>query len=279
MYTQCPECLTVYEIAEDALQASLGIVQCGRCNTRFDALRTLSDSLPLAPLTPLPEQDPATHAPTLTQAVPPSAYEAAARKQRSRDAATPDANAGQHQLELAPSAPATQAGDDEPSRTSADDWFADLETELAAAPVAEPSEAEAPAELGGDGGYWAVELPDQPGSEAIGSDAGSPVATTGSDVDPIPGPPESPDGATTPLVGEQPATEPEPDTLDREPDPAVEMTPVEPGASAVVSQQLLEGDVFTQDLIETWIEWKRKNEVDPIRFRPHPHEFEMYYDI
>ena len=42
---------------------------------------------------------------------------------------------------------------------------------------------------------------------------------------------------------------------------------------------LLEGDVFTEDLIETWIEWKRKNEVDPIRFRPHPHEFEMYFDI
>src|SRR6476646_3315667 len=42
---------------------------------------------------------------------------------------------------------------------------------------------------------------------------------------------------------------------------------------------LLEGDVFTKDLIETWIEWKRKNEVDPIRFRPHPHEFEMYYDL
>jgi glutamine synthetase len=39
------------------------------------------------------------------------------------------------------------------------------------------------------------------------------------------------------------------------------------------------GGVFTKDLIETWIEWKRKNEVDPIRFRPHPHEFEMYFDI
>ncbi len=42
---------------------------------------------------------------------------------------------------------------------------------------------------------------------------------------------------------------------------------------------LLEGDVFTEDLIETWIEYKRKNEVDPIRFRPHPHEFEMYFDL
>jgi len=42
---------------------------------------------------------------------------------------------------------------------------------------------------------------------------------------------------------------------------------------------LLEGGVFTSDLIETWIEWKRVNEVDPIRLRPHPHEFELYYDI
>ncbi len=42
---------------------------------------------------------------------------------------------------------------------------------------------------------------------------------------------------------------------------------------------LTEGGVFTDDLIETWIDWKRTNEVAPIRLRPHPHEFEMYYDI
>jgi glutamine synthetase len=42
---------------------------------------------------------------------------------------------------------------------------------------------------------------------------------------------------------------------------------------------LLEGGVFTDDLVETWIDWKRTNEVDPIRLRPHPHEFELYYDI
>ncbi len=42
---------------------------------------------------------------------------------------------------------------------------------------------------------------------------------------------------------------------------------------------LLEGGVFTPDLISTWIEWKRTNEIDPIRLRPHPHEFELYYDI
>ena len=44
-------------------------------------------------------------------------------------------------------------------------------------------------------------------------------------------------------------------------------------------QYLLEGGVFTPDLIETWVEYKRTQEIDPIRLRPHPHEFELYYDI
>jgi glutamine synthetase len=44
-------------------------------------------------------------------------------------------------------------------------------------------------------------------------------------------------------------------------------------------QYLLEGGVFTPDLIDTWIEYKRTQEIDPIRLRPHPHEFELYYDI
>ena len=42
---------------------------------------------------------------------------------------------------------------------------------------------------------------------------------------------------------------------------------------------LTEGGVFTEDLIETWIDYKRANEIDPIRLRPHPHEFELYYDV
>ncbi|GAB2548962.1 type I glutamate--ammonia ligase [Brachybacterium huguangmaarense] len=42
---------------------------------------------------------------------------------------------------------------------------------------------------------------------------------------------------------------------------------------------LTEGDVFPQDLIDTWIEYKRTKEIDAFRFRPHPHEFELYYDI
>ncbi|MFC8597172.1 MULTISPECIES: type I glutamate--ammonia ligase [unclassified Isoptericola] len=42
---------------------------------------------------------------------------------------------------------------------------------------------------------------------------------------------------------------------------------------------LTQGDVFSEDLIATWIDYKRANEIDPIRLRPHPHEFELYYDI
>ena len=42
---------------------------------------------------------------------------------------------------------------------------------------------------------------------------------------------------------------------------------------------LLEGDVFTEDLIETWIEYKMEEEVAQVGLRPHPHEFELYYDI
>jgi glutamine synthetase len=42
---------------------------------------------------------------------------------------------------------------------------------------------------------------------------------------------------------------------------------------------LLKGDVFTEDVIQTWIEYKTLNEVDPVRMRPHPLEFKMYYDI
>jgi glutamine synthetase len=42
---------------------------------------------------------------------------------------------------------------------------------------------------------------------------------------------------------------------------------------------LVEGNVFTPDLIETWIDYKRLNEVDAIRVRPHPYEFQLYYDI
>ena len=38
-------------------------------------------------------------------------------------------------------------------------------------------------------------------------------------------------------------------------------------------------DVFTPDVIDRWIEFKTEAEVDPVRLRPTPHEFEMYFDI
>ncbi len=42
---------------------------------------------------------------------------------------------------------------------------------------------------------------------------------------------------------------------------------------------LLKGDVFTKDVVEGWIAYKRKHEVDAMRLRPHPHEYELYFDI
>ncbi len=42
---------------------------------------------------------------------------------------------------------------------------------------------------------------------------------------------------------------------------------------------LLKGDVFTADVIETWLGYKRKKEPDPVRLRPHPYEFALYFDI
>ena len=44
-------------------------------------------------------------------------------------------------------------------------------------------------------------------------------------------------------------------------------------------QYLLAGGVFTPDLIETWLAYKREHEIDEVRLRPHPWEFMLYYDI
>ena len=63
-------------------------------------------------------------------------------------------------------------------------------------------------------------------------------------------------------------------------------SPTVPG-SLEASLQALESDndflraggVFTDDLIETWIAYKREHEIDPVRLRPHPWEFMLYYDI
>jgi glutamine synthetase len=41
---------------------------------------------------------------------------------------------------------------------------------------------------------------------------------------------------------------------------------------------LLKGGVFTEEIIQTWIDYKREKEVDAMRLRPHPYEFFLYYD-
>ncbi len=41
---------------------------------------------------------------------------------------------------------------------------------------------------------------------------------------------------------------------------------------------LTAGGVFTEDLIDTWIAYKRENEIEPVQIRPHPYEFQLYYD-
>ena len=45
------------------------------------------------------------------------------------------------------------------------------------------------------------------------------------------------------------------------------------------SDFLLRGDVFTPDVIDTWIWYKQTHEVEAIRVRPHPWEFALYYDV
>jgi glutamine synthetase len=42
---------------------------------------------------------------------------------------------------------------------------------------------------------------------------------------------------------------------------------------------LLKGDVFTPDVVDTHLSYKRSREVDEMRLRPHPYEFFLYYDV
>ncbi len=75
MYTQCPECLTVYAIDAAVVAQGHGSVRCGHCTMVFDALPTLSETLPPEPFSGLPAQAPAIDPPQLVQSVfrPPAA--------------------------------------------------------------------------------------------------------------------------------------------------------------------------------------------------------------
>jgi predicted Zn finger-like uncharacterized protein len=65
MYTQCPECLTIFKLGASELAATLGSVRCGHCNAIFDALRTLTDTLPAEPIGQLDAHPTATAPPQL----------------------------------------------------------------------------------------------------------------------------------------------------------------------------------------------------------------------
>ncbi|MBI1376888.1 MAG: type I glutamate--ammonia ligase [Frankiales bacterium] len=75
------------------------------------------------------------------------------------------------------------------------------------------------------------------------------------------------------------------DLYDLPPDEAASIPQVPGSLAAVIDRleddhaYLAEGGVFTEDLIETWIDYKRSAEIAPIALRPHPHEFELYYDV
>ena len=91
------------------------------------------------------------------------------------------------------------------------------------------------------------------------------------------------------LDGIQNRIEP-PDPMDKDlydlPPEELAKVPQVPGSLEAVLSALEEdqaflkaGGVFTDDLIETWVTYKRENEVDALRLRPHPWEFALYYDL
>jgi glutamine synthetase len=75
------------------------------------------------------------------------------------------------------------------------------------------------------------------------------------------------------------------DLYELPPDEAANIPQAPTSLSAVIDRlesdhdYLTEGGVFTSDLIETYISYKRENEILPIQIRPHPYEFSLYYDV
>jgi len=87
------------------------------------------------------------------------------------------------------------------------------------------------------------------------------------------------------LNGIEPPAPMDEDLYDLPPEEAAKITSAPGSLEEVLSALeadhdfLLEGGVFTEDLIQTWVDYKREREIDPIRLRPHPWEFYLYYDI
>jgi glutamine synthetase len=83
----------------------------------------------------------------------------------------------------------------------------------------------------------------------------------------------------------EPAAPIDKDIYELPPDEMAEIAQVPTSLGAVLDaleddhEFLTVGNVFTPDLIDTWITYKREQEIAPVQQRPHPHEFELYYDI
>jgi glutamine synthetase len=83
----------------------------------------------------------------------------------------------------------------------------------------------------------------------------------------------------------EPPTPVDKDLYELPPEEAREVAQVPASLDAVLDNLeadhdfLLEGGVFTPDVISTWIALKRETEIDPLRLRPHPYEFALYYDV
>ena len=83
----------------------------------------------------------------------------------------------------------------------------------------------------------------------------------------------------------EPAAPIDKDIYELPPDEMAEIAQVPTSLGAVLDsleadhEFLTVGNVFTPDLIETWIDYKRTHEIAPVQLRPHPHEFELYYDL
>lgn len=69
MFTQCPECMTVFTVDADALARAHGCVSCGQCSATFDTMATLCDTLPEEPFETLPINEPGAAPPLLLQPV------------------------------------------------------------------------------------------------------------------------------------------------------------------------------------------------------------------
>ncbi|QAU24181.1 DUF3426 domain-containing protein [Dyella sp. M7H15-1] len=69
MYTQCPECLSVFSVDARTLAQAHGFVMCGHCSASFDCISTLADHLPPEPFAELPSHEPSVEPPTVGRVV------------------------------------------------------------------------------------------------------------------------------------------------------------------------------------------------------------------